>query len=163
MMNTFLCVVSLLLFGAVQSANLFEINMGDKLTGDFLTGFESGLFMRKESDKQFNEYNCPTQHVDSKELSNFKFALEPIKAISKAVAIGPAKETIDEILASIETFVESVDKFIGVFDPSYSGSDYCAGLTFGVQGSLMLERMARTLYETHLKYKAQEARSHSKK
>ena len=72
-----------------------------------------------------------------------------------------AEEQITEILESLELFVASFDKFIGVFDENYSGGDFCAGITFGMQGAAMLEKIATTLYETHLKYKAQEARSHS--
>ena len=67
---------------------------------------------------------------------------------------------VDEILSTVETFVDSMDKFIGVFDASYPGGDFCAGITFGMQGSQMLEHIATTLYEQHVKSKAQEARSH---
>ena len=42
-----------------------------------------------------------------------------------------AEQTIHDILDTIETFVNSMDKFIGVFDRNYAGGDFCAGLTFG--------------------------------
>ena len=55
-------------------------------------------------------------------------------------------------------FVDSFDKFIGVFDSDYSGGDFCAGLTFGMEGSKMLQTIATTLYENHIKAQAKIAR-----
>ena len=52
----------------VNAASLFALNVNEKLNADFLTGFESGLFLRNSSDSQFKEYNCPEQHVDSVEF-----------------------------------------------------------------------------------------------
>ena len=54
---------------------------------------------------------------------------------------------IEEILTTVETFVGQLDKFIGVFDADYQGGDFCAGITFGMQGALMLEKIATSLYE----------------
>ena len=45
---------------------------------------------------------------------------------------------INEIIDSVETFVSSFDKFIGVFDNDYAGGDFCAGITFGMYGTRML-------------------------
>ena len=45
-----------------------------------------------------------------------------------------AEQTVNDILDTVETFVNSFDSFIGVFDSTYSGGDFCAGLTFGMQG-----------------------------
>ena len=71
---------------------------------------------------------------------------------------GKPDPTLDEILTTIELFVDSVENFIGVFDRAYPGGDFCAGLTFGMQGVRVLEKVATTLYEAHLKQKAQDAR-----
>ena len=68
---------------------------------------------------------------------------------------------LKEILDTVETFVGSLDKFIGVFDESYEGGDFCAGITFGMQGIEMLEQVAKKLYEDHIKFKAQHARNHA--
>ena len=38
-----------------QAASLFKINVAEKLTGDFLTGFESGLFLHNNTES-FDEY-----------------------------------------------------------------------------------------------------------
>ena len=56
-----------------------------------------------------------------------------------ALTGGKMDEQLEEIMQTIELFVGSFDKFIGVFDDEYEGGDFCAGLTFGMQGSKMLE------------------------
>ena len=58
---------------------------------------------------------------------------------------------INEIIDSVETFVSSFDKFIGVFDDDYAGGDFCAGITFGMYGTQMLQNIATHLYEQSLK------------
>ena len=100
--------------------------------------------------------------MNSKEFGDFKKALEPIKLMSGMMTGGKPDPVIGEILDTLDGFVGSFDKFIGVFDDNYTGGDFCAGLTFGMEGSKMLEKVATTLYEGHLKFKAQEARSHAK-
>jgi hypothetical protein len=35
------------------------------------------------------------------------------------------------MLSTITIFVDSLEKFIGVFDGTYTGGDFCAGVTFG--------------------------------
>ena len=55
---------------------------------------------------------------------------------------GKPDETIENIIESLEMFMESFDKFIGVFDDDYTGGDFCAGLTFGMQGTQMLYHVA---------------------
>ena len=153
----------LLAVTSVQAASLFTMNVKDKMTVDFLTGFESGIFLRNNT-QQFEEYGCPEQMVDSKEIAAIKLGLEPIKQLgSKGTFTGgkPIPELVD-IIDTVLLFTDSFDKFIGVFDSEYSGGDFCAGLTFGMQGMKMLEKVATTLYNNHLKTKAQEARSHVK-
>ena len=36
------------LFGSAYAGSLFTVNVQDKLTQDFLTGFESGIFLRND-------------------------------------------------------------------------------------------------------------------
>ena len=128
---------------AVSAGSLFTMNVKDKMSSDFLTGFESGIFLR-DNEKQFQEFGCPDNEVDSQELAAFKAGLEPIKAVASVVTgmggPGAASQTviIHEIIETIETFVSSFDKFIGVFDNNYAGGDFCAGITFGMQGTQML-------------------------
>ena len=58
-------------------------------------------------------------------------------------------EQLRDIFDTIETFVSSFDKFIGVFDDNYGGGDFCSGLIFGMQGTSMLEKVALNLFEQH--------------
>lgn len=88
--------------------------------------------------------------MDSDEMNVFKGAIAPIKMMG-ATLIGGDQSTITNILDTVETFVSSFDKFIGVFDAKYTGGDFCAGLTFGMQGTIMLEKVAKRLYEDHIK------------
>jgi hypothetical protein len=92
--------------------------------------------------------------VDNNEMSMFKTAMGPIKMLSAGLGNDGAGSVINNILDTVETFVGSFDKFIGVFDADYNGGDFCAGLTFGMQGTIMLEAIAKKLYEHHLKGKA---------
>ena len=129
----------------------------NRLSSDFLTGFESGIFLR-DNQAQFDEYGCPDQDINEGEVNGFKAALAPVKLM--ALGFQDNIPVVKEILDTVEAFVGSLDKFIGVFDESYGGGDFCAGLTFGMQGMEMLEKVAKNLYEDHIKYKAQNARSH---
>jgi len=40
--------------------------------------------------------------------------------------------SVTDGIFSIETFIMSFDKYMGVFDSNYTGGDFCAGLTFGM-------------------------------
>ena len=40
--------------------------------------------------------------------------------------------SIPDAVETIEIFIMSFDKYMGVFDYSYTGGDFCAGLTFGM-------------------------------
>lgn len=91
-------------------------------------------------------------------MNIFKSAMAPIKMMG-ATLTGGDQSVINDILDTVETFVGSFDKFIGVFDASYTGGDFCAGITFGMQGTIMLEKVAKRLYEDHIKHKAVSARA----
>ena len=73
------------------------------------------------------------------------------------MGIGEGNQVIEEILVSVEAFAGTLDKFIGVFDATYAGGDFCAGITFGMEGMSMIEKLAQTLYEEHIKSKAKRA------
>jgi hypothetical protein len=155
-MKSPLILVGLLSVLSVHAGSVMNMDVKSKLTADFLTGFESGLFSR-DSSTHFKEYGCPQQHANSAEFAFFKTGIEPIKAFVKTMN----NNDFDEILLTIETFVDQFDKFIGVFDTNYKGGDFCAGLTFGMQGTIMLEKIAKTLFDRHIKHRTKEARSHA--
>ena len=46
---------------AAKETNAFPATT-DTMTGDFITGFETGIFLRK-ADDQYNEYKCPEAEV----------------------------------------------------------------------------------------------------
>ena len=73
--------------------------------------------------------------------------------------MGESSGQIIEIIDTLDLFIGSFDKFMGVFDVAYVGGDFCAGLTFGMQGTEMLQKVAIMLYEYHLKEKAMAARN----
>lgn len=52
---------------------------------------------------------------------------------------------------SLEVFVNHMDELIGVFDYSYTGGDFCAGLTFGQAGSNLLYKIAEVIITHHIK------------
>ena len=60
----FLLVSVATVLSTVSAGSLFTMNVKDKMSSDFLTGFESGIFLR-DNQKQFEEYGCPGEDVDS--------------------------------------------------------------------------------------------------
>jgi len=70
-----------------KRGSVFNIAVKDKLTTDFLTGFESGVFMRNNT-KQFEEYGCPDEHVDSDEFKLFKGAWLQVKSLKQLMGDG---------------------------------------------------------------------------
>ena len=53
-----------------------------KMSLDFLTGFESGLFLRNNKE-QFDEYGCQGKIIESAEVSMFKQAFAPMKMMTQ--------------------------------------------------------------------------------
>jgi hypothetical protein len=82
---------------------------------DFLTGFESGIFMRNNT-KQFDEYGCPKAKADMVEIQTMKYAIQPMKDLTKMLNNGKQITEIEDIIDTIELFVDSFDTFIAVFD-----------------------------------------------
>ena len=64
-----------------------------------------------------------------------KTSYQAVKGMVMGLTGGKPDETIENIVDSVTMFMESFDKFIGVFDDDYTGGDFCAGLTFGMQGT----------------------------
>ena len=61
----------MILISTLSAGSVFDIKLDEKLSVDFLTGFESGLFMRNDT-KEFQEYGCPTKVIESKETAMLK-------------------------------------------------------------------------------------------
>ena len=62
----------------------------------------------------------------------------------------PGQDMIN-MIDSVEVFVNHMDSLIGVFDTDYQGGEFCAGLTFGFEGSNLLYRMASILIHHNIK------------
>ena len=164
-MKSPLILLGLLVISTVQAQssllNLHQ-NVKNRLSQDFLTGFESGLFSR-DSTTHFKEYGCPTEHANNVEIKAFKEKVLPMFQAVTAMTGMQDDPTVKELYTTIELFINNFNRFIGVFDTDYKGGDFCAGLTFGMEGSNMLETVAKKLYTMHFKNKAKEARSHGPK
>ena len=59
-------------------------------------------------------------------------------------------EELKNMLASLNLFIEHIDEVIGVFEPTYTAGEFCAGLTFGSAGSNLLYKMAELIISTHM-------------
>jgi hypothetical protein len=105
------------------------------LNSDFLTGFESGIFLR-DKEEQVKEYGCPKAEVSMNEFKKLKEMLPAITMMVGVMKDGDAE--MKNMLDSLTLFVNHLDELIGVFDASYNGGDFCAGLTFGQAGSNLL-------------------------
>ena len=98
------------------------------LTGDFLTGFESGILLR-EKQEQLNEYGCPAAAVSMAEFQKVK---EMLPAVTTMLGIMKQDDVeMKNMMEGLTIFVNHLDELIGVFDAKYTGGDFCAGLTFG--------------------------------
>jgi len=118
------------------------------LTSDFLTGFESGIFLREKED-QIKEYGCPKAEV---KLEEFKKVKDMLPAVTTMVGIMNQNDPeMKHMLESLTLFVNHLDELIGVFDNEYSGGDFCAGLTFGQAGSNLLYKMASIIINENVK------------
>ena len=53
---------------------------------------------------------------------------------------------IDQVLQTVEVFVENLSSLLAVFD-NYDGGDFCSGLIFGQTGATMLTQIATTAFQ----------------
>ena len=60
-------------------------------------------------------------------------------------------EEMQHMLESLNVFVNHLDEIVGVFESSYNGGDFCAGLSFGFSGSNMLYSIAETIIHQSIK------------
>jgi len=67
----------LAILNVVFCENLADLN---PLTGDFLTGFESGIFLRTSED-QFKEYDCPKAQIQQEDFQKVKDMLPAVKGM----------------------------------------------------------------------------------
>ena len=144
MMKSILLVVSTLLV-ATSAKGIANANI--PLNGDFLVGFETGIFLRKTLD-QVNEYKCPKAEIKIEEFRKMK---EMIPGIINIIGVMQKDEDMQHMLESLNVFVNHLDEIVGVFESDYNGGDFCAGLSFGYSGSNMLYSIAETIIHQSIK------------
>lgn len=121
------------------------------LEGDFLTGFETGIFLRKDK-TQLDEYGCPKAEIKMDEFKKIRDLLPNVKNIIGVMTGGAGNDhELDNMLDSLVVFVNHLDELIGVFDSEYNGGDFCAGMTFGASGSNLLFSIAETIVSHAIK------------
>lgn len=117
------------------------------LTGDFLTGFEAGIFLRGKKE-EVEEYGCPKAKVNLEMFRKFK---ELLPAVATMMGVMNNDQEIKHMMEGLTVFVDHIDELVGVFDNSYTGGDFCAGLTFGQSGSNLLYQMASIIINENVK------------
>lgn len=60
---------------------LFAVTQA-KLSADFVTGFETGIFLR-DDDKGFNDYNCDIPMSDDAFLKQVNSMIQPMKLMAE--------------------------------------------------------------------------------
>ena len=96
---------------------------------DFVSGFESGIFLRTKEDRE--EYGCPEPHSDSAALMGLPDMMTPLKMMTAFVQ----DQNIKAIVDIVGVFIESVSQLMAVFMNQYEGDDFCSGLIFGSNGA----------------------------
>ena len=94
------------------------------------------------------EYSCPEAHISSEDFKKVKDMLPAVKSMMKIMN----KDDVEMInmFESLCVFVDHIDELMGVFDPSYQGGDFCAGLSFGYAGSNLLFKIAADIITQNL-------------
>ena len=110
------------------------------LSTDFITGFESGIFLRS-NDNLLDEYQCP-EAKPAGAMGNVKEMLQPIKMMTSMIQ----DKNIVNMVSTMELFISSLSSLMAVFT-NYEGGDFCSGLIFGSNGAVMLTNIAKTLFE----------------
>lgn len=130
--------ISLIVLGVLaltlQTTSAFTLN------GEFITGFESGIFLRN-SEEIYDDYGCPKARP-SGGLSNLNQIIGPLKMVG---ALAKDKN-IEHLISTVEVFVDSLSSLLAVFT-NYDGGEFCSGLIFGSNGAHMLTNIAKTLVQ----------------
>ena len=123
------------------------------LTGDFITGFESGIFLRSNPN-MMNDYGCPEAVSHNEQFRSLQSMISPIRLMSGMLQ----DKNLDHIISTVEVFVGNLSSLMAVFD-GYEGGDFCSGLVFGSKGAHMLAEIAQTAFEVLLNPKNQNTQS----
>ena len=108
---------------------------------DFVSGFESGIFLRTKEDRE--EYGCPEPKSDGAAMMGLPDMMTPLKMMGAFVQDQNIKAVVD----IVGVFIESVSQLMAVFMNQYEGDDFCSGLIFGSNGAQMLVNIAKTFMQ----------------
>lgn len=117
------------------------------LNDDFVVGFETGIFLRKDSDAM-EEYKCPAAEIKIAEFQKVKKMWPSVSQI--IVTMNDKDEELNNMMESLNIFITHIDELVGVFENDYNGGDFCAGLKFGYNGSNLLSSIAETIVTHHI-------------
>ena len=110
-----------------------------ELNEDFIDGFEKGMMERNNQDL-FYDADCDL--VDS-EYPKLKKVSEIMQGFNTFFTMTKVEDRVPvaKIFKTINYFIENMGVLINIFD-SFEGSDYCAGMNFGVTGAYILTNIA---------------------
>ena len=129
-----------MLFGLLACST----NAVQAINGEFIKGFEVGIFMRGQT-KMLKQYDCSdVTKKNSKEYAQIMNLIEPIKMVAK---MNKDKE-VHKIVDTLDIFIVNIGKLLAIFNDDYSGTDFCAGAIFGMNGSDMLIKISQTVLES---------------
>jgi len=110
----------------------------DKLTQDFLKGFETGILIRDDP-RALHDYSCPEpDEPETSFVSGFTKAIGPMNMMAKL----SKDPRLESVASKITLFVTTLNDVMGIFDKAYDAGDFCRGLIFGKDGAKMLYEIA---------------------
>lgn len=105
---------------------------------DFMDGFEKGM-MERENENVFYDQDCEMAKSDNKDL---QFVLNIANTYRSFVGVLENKDNVlSKMTDTVFFFVENLGQMMNIFS-TYEGSDYCAGLNFGITGAFILTNIA---------------------
>ncbi len=117
-MKQSLAVLAIVLTFSISASASF------KLHSEFITGFESGIFLRNNEDI-YEEYGCPKARPNT-QLGNLNQLIGPLKVMSSL----SKDKNVEHMVETVETFVGSLSSLMSVFS-GYDGGEFCSGIIFG--------------------------------
>ena len=141
-------LVAALCLAMVRGAEDGKTSIGDIFNNDsdFMRGFETGLFLRSKGGS-LEEYACELpEDVKTSEKQAFDMIRQNLQLAKTVASLDPS---VEEAVDMIDEFLDSLYMFIVILSSEGRAKldQYCTGLVFGLQGSLMLVKIANTFGE----------------
>ena len=123
-------------FALLFTTLLLQFTQGN-LTPDFISGFETGVFLRDDNNALM-DYSCPRPESNDVFGKQIKGLITPMKLMGNMMQ--DAK--VDQIILAVETFASGLIDLMAVFRGDYDYGDFCSGLVFGIDGAKILLALA---------------------